>query len=108
MVSKAMHTSVYKIFTESEWKFFQETGQFEGSPDDLRDGFIHLCTSEQVAGVIERFFAGQHPLYVAEFSSPGFTQQLTWEASALGEIYPHLYQRELLTVHVSDLNILKK
>jgi len=108
MVSKEMHDSVYKIFTESEWKLFQETGRFKGSPDDLRDGFIHLCTREQVASVIERFFAGQHPLYVAEFSSPEFIQQLTWEASASGEIYPHLYQRELSTVHVSDLNILNE
>lgn len=108
VVVKRMEDRVYKIFTEAEWNRFQETGQFSGSADDLRDGFIHLSTGEQVAGVVERFFAGQHPLYVAEFSSPEFIQQLTWEASASGEIYPHLYQRELSTVHVSDLNILNE
>jgi len=107
-VGNRVEDKVYKIFTEAEWSKFQETGRFSGSADDLRDGFIHLSTGTQVTGVVERFFAGKRPLYVAEFSSPGFIQQLTWEASASGEIYPHLYQRELLTVHVSDLNILKK
>ena len=57
MVSPAMNGRVYKVFTETEWKTFQDTGQFEGSADDLRDGFIHLSTKKQLAGVIERFFS---------------------------------------------------
>ena len=50
--------------------------------DDLRDGFIHLSTEEQVDGVIERYFSGQHPLYTAEFSGLNFLQILKWEISA--------------------------
>ena len=95
-----MQDSVYKIFTESEWKVFQETGQFKGSADDLRDGFIHLSTKKQITGVIERFFSGKHPLYVAEFSGHVFLQRLKWEASASNEVYPHLYNRDLFVNEV--------
>jgi len=101
MVSTATKDKVYKIFTESEWNTFQETGQFKGSVDDLRDGFIHLSTKEQVAGVIERYFSGQHPLYIAEFSGPDFLQKLKWEISASGDVYPHLYGVNLLPSEVT-------
>jgi uncharacterized protein (DUF952 family) len=87
---------VYKIFTQNEWNAFQETGRFSGSAHDLCDGFIHLCTKEQVPGVIERFFIGCHPLYIAEFSSPELIQRLVWEDSVSGEAYPHLYTYELI------------
>jgi len=60
-----MQDKVFKILTESEWKECQETGQFEGSADDLRDGFIDLSTKEQVDEVIERFFSGQRSLCIA-------------------------------------------
>ena len=90
-VSTGMKDKVYKIFTESEWKAFQKTGRFKGSADDRRDGFIHLSTKEQLGGVIERFYSGKRPLYVAEFSSDNFLQRLKWEASDSMDIYPHLY-----------------
>jgi len=97
-----MKNKVYKVFTESEWNAFQESGQFEGSEDDLRDGFIHLSTKEQVDGVIERFFSGKRPLYVAEFSGSDFLQRVKWEASASKEFYPHLYGFDLLVKEVRD------
>lgn len=90
-----MKDNVYKVLTESEWNAFQESGQFSGSEDDLRDGFIHLSTKEQVDGVIERFFSGRHPLYVAEFSGSDFLQRITWEATSSKEFYPHLYGSDL-------------
>ena len=95
-----MKDKVYKVFTESEWNDFQETGQFKGSADDLRDGFIHLSTKEQVDGVIDRFFSGKRPLYVAEFSNPELLQRLNWEASTSNEIYPHLYNSALFASEV--------
>ena len=99
-LASAMQHKVYKIFIESEWLLFKETGLFKGSADDLRDGFIHLSTEEQVDGVIKRFFFGQKPLYVADFSTPDFLKRLTWEQSSSGGIYPHLYNSDL---HVGDI-----
>jgi len=103
-----MKDKVYKIFTESEWNAFQESGEFKGSVDDLRDGFIHLSTKEQLAGVIERFFSDRWPLYVAEFSEPDFLQQLKWEPSAANEVYPHLYGFKLFKREVKSFVRLQK
>jgi uncharacterized protein (DUF952 family) len=103
VVSTIVKTKVYKVLTENEWKAFQETGQFNGSADDLRDGFIHLSTKEQLTDVIERFFPDQRPLYIAEFSDPEFIQRLKWEASGSKQIYPHLYDFALLSSEISAL-----
>ena len=106
VVSSVIRDKVYKVFTESEWDIFQENGQFKGSTDDLRDGFIHLSAKDQIAGVIERFFAGKHPLYVAEFSDPEFIRRLKWEASTSNDLYPHLYDSVLLAREVGSFVIL--
>jgi len=106
VAGRRMEDRVYKVFTEDEWNRFQETGQFSGSADDIRDGFIHLSTKDQVAGVIERFFAGKGRLHVAEFSAMDFMRRLSWEASASGDVYPHLYDCELSTADVSASNFI--
>jgi uncharacterized protein (DUF952 family) len=101
VVTERMEDRVYKVFTESEWKDFQATGQFRGSADDLRDGFIHLSTGQQVTGVVDKFFSGKRPLYIAEFSGSEFLQELKWEALTSNEIYPHLYNSKLQVSTVS-------
>ena len=96
-----MNESVYKVFRQAEWKTFQQEGHFRGSKDDLRDGFIHLSTQQQVNGVIERFFSGVRPLYVAEFTEPALLKKLKWEDSGSGELYPHLYGSDLQTADMT-------
>ena len=103
MVRTVMNDKVYKVFIESEWKVFQDTGKFGGSADDLRDGFVHLSTKDQIAGVIERFFSGIHPLYIAEFSASELHERLKWEASASNEVYPHLYGAGLFATEIKGL-----
>ena len=90
-----MKERVYKVFRQAEWQAFQQEGHFKGSKDDLRDGFIHLSNPQQVDGVIDRFFSGVRPLYIAEFTEPWLLQNLKWEDSGSGELYPHLYDSDL-------------
>lgn len=99
-----MKSKVYKILTAPEWSAFQEKGHFKGSNVDLADGFIHLSTQEQVAGVIERYFSALRPLYVTEFSNRDFIQKLRWEAATSGDIYPHFYGGELSLENVSNVS----
>lgn len=106
MVSHGMNESVYKIFTETEWEDFQEKGLFKGSVNDLSDGFIHLSLKQQVNGVIERYFLNIRPLYIAEFTDPDFIQRLKWEAIGSNDIYPHLYNADLLSNEVTSFVIL--
>ena len=108
MVKTEPRDRAYKIFTESEWQSFQKTGQFSGSADDLRDGFIHLSSKEQVPGVVERYFSGKRPLYVAMFSGSNFLQKLKWEVSASNESFPHLYGFDLFLDEVSSFVTLQE
>ena len=71
-----LEDTFYKIITAAEWGRFQATDRFSASADDLRDGYIHLLTRQQLAGVIAKYFAGKRPLYVAEFSCPNFNESL--------------------------------
>ena len=41
-------TMIYKLLRAAEWAAFAAEGSFAGSPDDRRDGYIHLSTAAQV------------------------------------------------------------
>ena len=66
-------------------------GAVAGSADDLRDGFIHLSTHSQLAGTLERHFAGETGLIVLEITADRLHAGLKWEPSRDGALFPHLY-----------------
>jgi len=86
-----MTAFVYKLLRRPEWAAAQATGVFQGSPDDLRDGFIHLSAAHQVRGVGHRHFAGETDLLLLSIEADRLGPALKWEASHKGEAYPHLY-----------------
>ncbi len=83
---------VYKIFRREEFDDLRRSGVFAGSPDDLRDGFIHLSCADQVAGTLERHFPGAAGLVVAEVDTRGMQPELRMETSRHGQAFPHLYR----------------
>ena len=83
--------TLVKIFRALEWAAFRQSGEYAGSADDLRDGFIHLSSAEQVAGTLERHFAGESGLVVAEIDVAE-DRALRWELSRGGAAFPHLYR----------------
>jgi uncharacterized protein (DUF952 family) len=86
-----MSETVHKILTFAEWNHLQSTGRFDGSPDDLRDGFIHLSTTEQLSGTLQKHFAGQTGLVCVSFQVSHLGPALRWEPSRGGQLFPHLY-----------------
>lgn len=40
-----------------------------GSDKDKADGYIHMCTSGQVAGVLSRYYQGQDDLILVEYNA---------------------------------------
>ncbi len=83
--------ALFKIFRAREWADFEAAGRFAGSADDLRDGFIHLSTGEQLDGTLGRHFAGEAGLVVAEVGVAD-DPALKWEVSRGGALFPHLYR----------------
>lgn len=80
-----------KIFRRAEWEAFEASGRFAGSPDDLRDGFIHLSTPDQLEGTLLRHFAGEADLVIAELNVAA-DPALKLEPSRGGALFPHLYR----------------
>jgi len=64
---------------------------FRGSPDDIRDGFIHFSTASQVAETARKHFSGQTGLFLIAVDPDVLGKALRWERSRNDELFPHLY-----------------
>src|SRR5215470_17774169 len=84
-------TAIYKICTAAEWNAAVQAGAFRGSPVDLRDGFIHFSTAEQVAETAAKHFAGVADLVLVAVETGALAGDLRWEPSRGGALFPHLY-----------------
>ncbi len=81
----------FKILTADQWAQFERDGSFAGAPVDLADGYIHLSTADQLQGTLDKHFAGQVSLVIAEIDLTGFGEALKWEVSRGGALFPHIY-----------------
>ncbi len=81
----------YKIFTAAQWAQFQTDGVFAGAPVDLADGYIHLSTADQLQGTLDKHFAGQTELVIAEIDLVPLRDTIRWEVSRGGALFPHVY-----------------
>ena len=86
---------VFKLLRPEEWAAFAAqpaaNASFAGSPDDVRDGYIHLSTAEQAAGTRAKYFAGE-PVVRVTLEADALGPALRWEASRGGALFPHLYR----------------
>ncbi len=97
---------VFKILTAPQWAEFEEAGEFEGAPVDLKDGYIHLSTGAQAPGTAAKHFAGQGGLVLAAIDEDALFDGLRWEVSRGGDLFPHLY-RKLFLKDVSWVTLLR-
>lgn len=95
---------IYKVLRRREWTDAQARGVFSGAPVDVRDGYIHLSTSEQLEETIRRHFAGEHDLVVLEVDAGALGDALKWEPSRGGALFRHLYS-ELPLAAVLDWSV---
>ena len=83
--------TIYKICSERDWERAVAANAYVGSADDMRDGFIHFSTAEQLAGTAARHFRGQPDLVLIAVDAPALGAALRWEPSRGGALFPHLY-----------------
>ena len=94
----------YKIFTAAQWGQFQADGVFAGAPVDLADGYIHLSTMDQLQGTLDKHFAGQTGLVIAEIDLGLLGDTIRWEVSRGGALFPHIYGPLPLSAILSSRN----
>ena len=83
---------IYKILRAPEWEALKSDRETRGAPIDLRDGFIHFSTAEQVAETATRHFAGIDGLILAAVGVDGLADALKWQPSRGGALFPHLFR----------------
>ena len=83
--------TLYKICPAALWREAEHQGVFRGSEHDIRDGFIHFSTAEQVAETAAKHFAGQDDLLLIAIGTAALGDALKWEPSRGGALFPHLY-----------------
>ena len=82
---------IYHITTKNEWEAANKTGAYT-APSLKDEGFIHCSREEQVAGVLERYFAGKTNLLKLVIDTAKLQSRLVEEmAPSVGETFPHIY-----------------
>ncbi len=84
-------TRLYKILAQGEWDAALTVGVFEGSAVDKADGFIHFSAADQATETARRYFRGQENLMVLVVDAEALGDELKWEPSRGGALFPHLY-----------------
>jgi uncharacterized protein (DUF952 family) len=80
---------IYKICDVDLWEKARAEGHFIGAEIDLRDGFIHFSTTEQLDETLRLHFEGVENLLLLTID--GRRLDLKWEPARTGDLFPHLY-----------------
>lgn len=91
MTETAHAATAFKILTAEQWAQFQRDGVFHGAPVDIADGYIHLSASDQLQGTLDKHFAGQTGLVIAEVNLASLGDTVKWEVSRGNALFPHIY-----------------
>lgn len=86
-----MSQAVYKILTDEQWKNLRTQGESVGAPIDVADGFVHFSTAKQLQETADKHFKDQTGLVLIAMDSDSLGEQLRWETSRGGDLFPHLY-----------------
>lgn len=84
-------TIAYKILTTTELAALKADATFPGSADDLRDGYIHLSTADQLAATLDKHYEDREDLALAAVDLEALAEIVKWEPSRGGVLFPHLY-----------------
>lgn len=81
---------IYHITEAAYWQVF-EGNDFYEAPTQQQEGFMHLSTKSQVAGVLERYYQGKTDLLLLHINEEKITAELKYEKATNNEFFPHLY-----------------
>lgn len=82
---------LFHITEKSTWELAQKVGVYSPVTFD-KDGFIHLSTSEQWKGALERFYKGKRDLVLLQVDQKEIEDKLKWEdLLGEGQEFPHYF-----------------
>ena len=82
---------IYHVTTAEEWNEAKKKGAYESASLNA-EGFIHCSETRQVAGVLERYFAGKDNLVKLVIDTDKLTARYIQEWSpSVQDTFPHIY-----------------
>lgn len=82
---------IYHVTTAASWNTAKQQGFYE-SASLKEEGFIHCSLENQVAGVLERYFAGQTHLVKLVIDTEKLTSRFVYDWSpSTADTFPHVY-----------------
>ena len=89
-----MDAFIYTLVRDADWRVAAAAGEYAGSADDARDGFLHFSTAAQLRASAAKHRAGVPDLVMVEVDAAALGAALKWEPAARGKrpgLFPHLY-----------------
>jgi uncharacterized protein (DUF952 family) len=86
-----MSELIFKVVTRQAWEQAVSAGRFVGAAIDLSDGYIHFSSADQLVETVRRHFVDQDGLVIVTVEASRLGDQLVWEPSRGGDLFPHLY-----------------
>lgn len=118
---------IYRILSAQELEEAKQVGFYKGSTKDIEDGFIHFSTKQQVSETANIHYKGKQKLkllkinfqklprkrslfflfFFVEINFSFLEDQIKWEKSRKGQLFPHLYTHLSLdqTTVVQEFNL---
>lgn len=82
---------IYKIASAASFAAARHSGTYAGMPIDAADGYMHFSTALQLAETLRLHFKGQDNLVILAVRTSALGDDLVWEPSRGGQLFPHLY-----------------
>ena len=89
-----MEDRIYTMVRGADWRAAEAAGEYRGSADDARDGFLHFSTAAQLRASAAKHRRGEADLWLVEADAARLGDALKWEPASGGSrpgLFPHLY-----------------
>lgn len=88
-----MESHIYTLVRRTDWQAAEQAGEYTGSADDRRDGFLHFSTAAQLRATAAKHRAGEADLLIVEAAAAALGGALRFEPPGSGRpgLFPHLY-----------------
>ena len=81
---------IFKIIDKEEGRKAKQTGAYNGSDNDIKDGYIHFSEEDQVPETLKKHYPNKENLILLRVNAFKL-EHLLWEQASNGDMYPHLY-----------------
>jgi uncharacterized protein (DUF952 family) len=85
-----MKEHIYHVANSKDWIAAKDATAYQPASFG-QTGFVHACLEDQLAGVLERYFAGVKDLVLLEIDERRLEGEVKYEPDAGGELFPHIY-----------------